>query len=144
MTTEEMRELLKRYRLGLCSEEEKQKIEAWYAAFENRDDWQWTEDEKQLFKDKLEKRIAAEIAGDALPIIAAKRNVIGWRIAAAVVFICVLTGLSFIYFNNRTNKPANAPISKVNNKLPHDALPGTSGAVLTLSNGTQISLDSSK
>ena len=57
---------------------------------------------------------------------------------AAAMFLVLIAGVS-IYFNNKKKLIVNHPISKV---LKQEVLPGGNKAFLTLSNGTNILLDS--
>jgi hypothetical protein len=62
-----------------------------------------------------------------------------WMYAAAIILVLVVG--SYIIFNQKTEKPTIA-----NNPTPvtKDVEPGKQGAILTLSNGKQIVLDSAK
>lgn len=66
-----------------------------------------------------------------------RRRYIGWYSAAA----CVLIGLTVGWFYLNRQQPPAAPVVH-KQTLPHDALPGTSGAVLILADGSKVVLDS--
>src|SRR5690606_26385248 len=61
-----------------------------------------------------------------------------WRLPAAAIIIC-LSGWLF-YFYHSAGRPLQQPV--VQTAPAHDALPGKYSALLTLSDGTQIPLDS--
>lgn len=61
-----------------------------------------------------------------------------WRAAAAVLFIGLAGGTAFLLYNQQAVPPATA----VNSKPMHNVVPGGNKAVLTLGDGSQITLDS--
>ncbi len=69
------------------------------------------------------------------PVLQPRRFTTGWKVAAAILGIVMATG---IYFLLSRQPAAVAPISQ----LQHDLPPGGNKAVLTLANGTKITLDS--
>ncbi len=75
---------------------------------------------------------------------ATSQRVIHFRkwIAAASIILC-LASLSWFFF---VKKPSSAPeqVTKKTNYIPTDIQPGKSGAILTLSDGTKIVLDSAQ
>lgn len=86
-----------------------------------------------LLYERIRDRIAA-IEEDVF------RPVTWWRTyaAAAAILVLLLAGGAFWYFN----QPVTAP--GVNNQYAHDEAPGGNKAVLTLADGTQITLDSAR
>ena len=65
-----------------------------------------------------------------------------WRFAAAAIIIGMIGTFSCFWFTQLKMQLATRAITKSEPSLAKDALPGTKGAVLTLSNGQQIVLDS--
>ncbi|HEY4290961.1 MAG TPA: FecR domain-containing protein [Puia sp.] len=61
-----------------------------------------------------------------------------WAAAAAILLLLAAT-TTILYLNHRKAAPAGTPASAI---AKQDILPGHSGAILTLSNGKQIVLDS--
>lgn len=140
MTREQAINLLQRYQQGLCSGEEQELVERWYALLEEKGDWKWKEEEKTLFEDDLFERISAEIsANDENRVVRMNNRFAWWKVAAAVV---VAGAASFMWISlSRTNekKQVAEPVAAVVNT--NDAQPGKTGAILTLANGQKILLD---
>lgn len=136
MTPEEAKILLQRYRMGLCTPEERQSVEDWYDAMAGQNKWQWTNEEKAAFENTLRSRIQNQIAA---PEITQMRQ---WfpRIAAAAVFIIMLGG-AWIYFKPVTKK---AFVQTLAHRFANDIAPGRNAAVLTLADGSKIILDEAK
>jgi ferric-dicitrate binding protein FerR (iron transport regulator) len=140
MTKEQAIILLQRYRQGVCSGEEKQAVERWYASLEAKGEWKWTDEEKALFGEELFERIAAEVAEDGKgKVIQMFKRLAGWKVAAAVLLLGATTFMWILLSgDNEKNQPVKhvATVKEVN-----DVEPGKTGAVLTLSNGQKILLD---
>ncbi len=68
------------------------------------------------------------------------RKMLWMRIAAAVVFILISSMAGYYYLYNSDRADLTKSISR--SKLSNDAAPGSNRAVLTLSDGTEIILDS--
>lgn len=144
MTNEEAKALLVRYNAGLCTEEEKNAIEAWYIMLEKDSDWKWTEEEKQLFSDSLRRRVFGNFERQRSKIVSFKKKRIIWAVAASVAAITVSTVIYALLSNPdaRRNVASSAPETTIAES--RDVLPGKTGAILTLNNGDQILLDSVK
>lgn len=89
--------------------------------------------------------LVMEEAGNAVPVIKLskpkKSSFFLRAVAAAIIFIMLGYGGYFLFFNK--NKKQAAPISATQeNRYKNDLKPGATGAILTLSNGKQIILDS--
>ena len=65
-----------------------------------------------------------------------------WRTAAAAIFILIIGSFIYLLFTQPKNHELTASVKKTELHLANDVLPGTKGAILTLSNGQQIVLDS--
>lgn len=141
MNTEQARELLKRYRLGLCSEDEKTAIEEWLASLVENGQWEWAETEKEAFNDMLQTRIRKEIDEiHTTPAIPQRRFRFFHFAAAAVVVFMVSAGIYTLFFRNAEKKETLT--HKVTPQTGNDVQPGENGAILTLANGEKIILDS--
>lgn len=140
MTAEKAIALLQRYREGSCSEEETKMVEQWYASLEAKSTWEWTDEEKNLFSEELFGRIMAEIAGDRNKKVIRMKNAFPWRRIAAGV---LLAGTSFFaWFTLNRSGDKEIKLEKIAVKQPvNDAFPGKTGAILTLSDGQQLLLD---
>lgn len=140
MTKEQAIILLQRYREGLCTKEEKEAVERWYASLEANGEWRWTNEEKALFGEELFERIAAEVAGNREgTVIQMSKRIAGWKVAAAVLLLGA-TALMWLLLSGDNEK--DQPVEYVATvKDVNDAEPGKAGAILTLSDGQKILLD---
>lgn len=139
MTKEQAIILLQRYREGLCSEEEKRTIERWYASLETNGEWEWTDEEKALFGEELLERISADVAEDRRGmVIQMSKRMSWWKVAAVVLLLGSAATWILFSGSNEEKRPVEhiAAVKDVN-----DAEPGKAGAILTLSNGQKILLD---
>ncbi len=67
------------------------------------------------------------------------RKLFKWRLPAAAATVICVAGLLYYFFNTPA-APSQPPVART--EAVHDALPGKYGAVLTLSDGRRIALDS--
>jgi len=143
MTNEEAKALLARYNAGLCSEEEKKVIEAWYTMLEKDSDWKWTEEEKQIFSSSLRRRVLGNIEQQSSKTVSFKKRKVIWAVAASVAAAILVSTVIYTLLSNSgahrniADTPTKTTIAQV-----RDVLPGKTGAILTLNNGEQILLDS--
>lgn len=64
-----------------------------------------------------------------------------WITRAAAIFIFLVSGIIYFQVNNNQEQPASAVKSK--QPAPHDILPGTHKAIITLGDGSTVLLDDS-
>lgn len=125
MDVQQIKDLLKRYEQGQCTEQEVAWIETWYLNQQARP-----------IENSIEELIADldEVEHKLLEHIAVKRVTLWPRIAAAASILCVLSIGGYFLLHKR------APQLATENKLVNEIAPGSNKAVLTLSNGKKISL----
>lgn len=123
MQNREAKELLKKYREGRCTAEEIALLESWYLEYED-----------ETKPDFTPEAIAEEKARvwQSLPVHQkqVKRVVIWPWIAAASVILCVTLA---VLFQKKDKQAVDTATAKI--------VPGGNNAILTLANGTKISLN---
>ena len=133
--------IFRKYLDGTATPEEKQFVEAWYGSFEKEpgilDDY--PEAGQQMLEDRMEQALRMHIETDRSRSTWKRitTNIRLGRVAAAAVLILSLAG-SWYYFTN-TGLPEQPQTGMASEP---DLAPGGNRAVLTLSNGKQIVLDS--
>ncbi|MCO5237174.1 MAG: FecR domain-containing protein [Chitinophagaceae bacterium] len=139
MTKEQAIILLQRYREGLCTEEERKAVERWYALLEAKGDWNWTDEEKALFREELFERVTLEIAGGEKDhVIEMPARISWWKVAAAVLVLGSAAAWIVLSGSHAKKQPVEL-VATVRDS--NDAPPGKTGAILTLSDGQKILLD---
>jgi len=98
------------------------------------DEWDYS---MQLLKNKLKEET---ISKPAIPKRVVRLHKYWWA-AAAVLIVFMSSALYFLVNNNRNNQNANEITTKTSN-LKDDVMPGGDKAMLTLSDGSTIVLDS--
>jgi len=156
LTNEQLKELLGRYRLGLCDNDEIQRIELWYQQELDRTDWDFQPGEEArvgaMLMDRLERRLGlqqvqeGEAARDqeAEYILPGKHRVFFLRRWAAVAAVIILLAGVGGYFWWARNAPKGQGAATGPSIAANDVLPGGNKAVLTLGDGKQIILDSAR
>lgn len=144
MNEAQARELLLRYRMGMCSAEETSTIEQWYDALADGSEWQWTPEQKLLFKAALWSDLAAGMNADAIAPIAdikRRKRFFPLRSISAAAVLLLLAGCFFLLRSRyRYAHKQAAALAAIQ---PHqDVVPGSNKALLTLADGTQVTLDS--
>lgn len=148
MTEEQAKELLHKYRLGLCTPAEETAILNWFDEASATPHPEWTEEEKSVFFELLNKRLSAQtglnlsaLAEESAPVIplekagTQKKSRWLWAAAAASIMAVLAAGAYFLLSNEHTApQVAKAPANT-------DVAPGRNGAILTLADGTQVVLD---
>jgi len=81
---------------------------------------------------------------ESLPVIKSRKKMFVWqRVAAAAVVFCAIAGAYFLWTEGRQHQ--EAAISKIKgNPLTVAIVPGSNKAILTLSDGSAIALDSTR
>lgn len=138
MDIQKIKELLQRYQSGNCTAAERELVENWYQGLVNTGEFAWEEGEKKLLEKDIEARLREQL--NHLPK-AEKARVfvlprIQWWAAASVILLIGLAGY-FLFFNNAAKQPALVKA------IPHEIIaPEANRAVITLSDGQEIYLDS--
>jgi transmembrane sensor len=138
--SEQVRMLLQRYRQGQCSPEEITIIENWYQQLLDKSDWDFQPGEEALTGERLKARmserlqpVSAQAPLKALPFYRRK----WYKMAAAACLLLLLAAGAWHWLGTTPLQP-----QKVTPIVLHDAAPGGNKAILTLSNGDHIILDS--
>lgn len=140
MNKKEALRLLEKYLNGTASVEEKALIDKWYNAFDLAESI--PEANSSGIKEELYRKIVSGLssreASEAGTIVPIYRRMI-FKVAAAIFFVLLSVG-AFFLLNNKESRHL-AGIQK-NQTLQNDIAPGGNKAILTLSNGSTIILDS--
>lgn len=139
MTSERLTILINKYLSGTASPEEEQELTAWYQAA-NEQEVHWpvaSEAEAAALKARLLSNLQAAIHPAAnirsIPFYRQPR----WQVAAAILIL--ISAGAWIWFNRSSN---NNPVISKTTTTPVHIVPGGDKAVLTLSDGSKIVLDS--
>jgi ferric-dicitrate binding protein FerR (iron transport regulator) len=139
MTTEEYLLLYEKFLAGNCTEQEKELLAGYLDGFE-LEEYPWKEEmgNKEQIRTEIYKRLQVQVKPGKrvlwMPVA---------RIAAvaAVVLIIVTAGLYRVFFHPSSQIPVEKKIAQ----LPGNSVkPGNNKAVLTLADGSEIVLDSTK
>lgn len=127
MTKRSAQDLLEKYRTGRCTAEERRLVEAWFAELGEE-----AYPEEDLVNDTQQRAWSA-----MKPLLPIRRPL--WKpvAAAAAVLILVLAGLYGYYYSNSESEKQTAAADGGATPI----VPGGREAVLTLSDGSKISLD---
>ncbi|WP_158995635.1 FecR family protein [Mucilaginibacter sp. L196] len=142
MNEEQAKQLLERYRKGLCSDEEQIAVEAWIEQELSEHSWNITHEDKlhfgQSLKDRIDlRRHSSDETGLQEQIRVSRFKIWLPRIAAAASILLFLSvGGYFIWHKQPQQQTAQNQIN--------DIAPGSNKAVLTLANGKQIILTGAK
>lgn len=123
MKKEDIEKLLDKYKTGACTPDEQAFVESWYLSYEDTPTHPITEEERLSDLDEV---------WNNLSIIQQKKKIILWpRIAAAAILILSISIGLLLYTKQKNN---------IQKSVVHDVKPGRNKAILTLSDGTKISL----
>jgi transmembrane sensor len=156
MTEEQLQELLLRFTQGLCTPEEEQLLMQWAKKQEELGAVSWTEKERNTFKNiqataitnatginlhpentKADSFHSANANATNIDFNSTKRISYTPWIAAASILLLIIAG--YFLYNNQSS--ANQKIIAANQQI---ISPGTNKALLILSDGTSIALDSAE
>lgn len=147
MDIQYLQDLIRKYNLDKCTEDEKLLLEQWYQSFE------WNQSDNDIKHDELihlreevfhgiKSRMAPSSGNQTVETDFGKTRSLffWWRFAAAAMVI--ITAGFFIY-NFSANKKHDISITPaLINEIPTDIKPGSSIAQLILADGSVVSLDS--
>lgn len=119
--------LLEKYKLGNCTDAERDIVETWYQKSDPEDPVQLSEEEIENSLERIRGRLNAE--SPARPI-----TKLWPRIAVAAAMVVVIFGVGLFYFSKDSTRPGPFAASA------NDVAPGKRGATLTLANGEKIKL----
>jgi len=134
---EKARDLLVKYRKGLCSEEEKRIVETWFDYISGESCWTVPFGEAEATRERMHANILQGIEKTGPVIKISRSRKMAWYAAAAVLFLALAANLAWFLQGKQEKRPLANVIDQ-----EHDILPGQSGAILTLANGEEIVLDS--
>ena len=135
-----MEELLEKYLTGAADANETKQLMDWYNSFndENVIVPAQAENEEEQIYERLQARMETIFRNSSLKQASRRRFSILYKCAAAAVVIVLLSG-SFWWWDNKKNSLPKEKSAIALNKI----LPGHNGAILTLSDGREVVLDSS-
>ncbi|QES90228.1 FecR family protein [Rhizosphaericola mali] len=138
MTKQEVELLLKKYRLGLCSDEEKKIIEDWYQKEYNASNFLWDKQDKEKFKQLLDSSIFPDI--DERNAIKVHRRPVYQYFTAAAAITGLIVGCIFLWRNHNENKKDwNLESQAV--RYQNDVDPGKAGATWIINNDKSYTLE---
>ncbi|MGZ3874775.1 MAG: hypothetical protein ACXVJD_17785, partial [Mucilaginibacter sp.] len=142
MDQQEFRQLIEKYLDGSASPEEEQLLLNFFDSFQS--DTEWNEEllgSKQLLEDKMLHRLQNTIDRSTADDRKVVRLFSVKRVAAAVIFLMVISSAVYYGFHKMVKGSASA-----NNvaAVKHDVDPGGNKAILTLGDGSTYVLDSAK
>lgn len=127
MHPKDIQELLKKYREGTCTDEEKALLESWYQNYELSD----LKEIPQHIRDEQLNEV-----WQSLPVHEHKLRRIPWlKLTAAAVLLIAFGTVLYLYLNKRVTRHGDVQVLAGNTIIP-----GSNKAILTLNDGRQISL----
>jgi len=127
-------ELIRKYLEGSCTEEEKALVESWHISDLSESTHIPTGEKIAAVHERMQAALSSHIQANRT--IAVVRRLWARRIAAAIILVILATG-GYRWF---VRKPAERAIAKSTRSA--DIAPGHEGAILTLSDGHALMLDS--
>jgi ferric-dicitrate binding protein FerR (iron transport regulator) len=139
MDANQFSDLLKRYRLGTCTEEERRWVEGWYDQRRNNIYNPLTNEDEQLAGERIYGNVMNVLTWETPKnVVPLWRQPRVWWIAAGTMLIMAAAG----YFA-MNNKPAATQTAEIPKPVVQPiVVPGGNKAVLTLADGSSIVLDS--
>ena len=130
MNEEEIKELLKRYREGNCTEQERESVELWFDITSGQSDWQWRDPaHKKNIKADILKGVTAAIEEPEQ-----KKNRLWPYISVAASVLLMLFSGWYFYLSDQ-KQLSQQPFHQI------AVAPGSKQAMLTLSDGSSVLLD---
>jgi ferric-dicitrate binding protein FerR (iron transport regulator) len=139
MDANQFSDLLKRYRLGTCTEEERKWVEGWYNERRNNIYNPLTNEEETLAGERMYGNVMTVLSYETPKnVVPLWRQSKVWWVAAGTIFIMATAG--YFVMNNKPVVTKTAEVPK--QPVVQPVLPGGNKAVLTLADGSTIVLDS--
>jgi ferric-dicitrate binding protein FerR (iron transport regulator) len=139
MDANQFSDLLKRYRLGTCTEEERQLVESWYNQRRNNIYNPLTNEEEQLAGERIYGNVMNVLTYETPKhVVPLWRQPRVWWVAAGTMLLMATAG--YFAMNNKQAATQTAEIPKP--VVQPIVVPGGNKAVLTLADGSSIVLDS--
>jgi transmembrane sensor len=139
MDAKQFSDLLKRYRLGTCTEEERKWVEGWYNERRNNIYTPLTNEEEAIAGERIYANVMTvlsyETPKNVVPLWRQPRI---WWVAAGTILIMATAG--YFLMNNKQAVTKTAEVPK--QPVVQPVVPGGNKAVLTLADGSTIVLDS--
>jgi ferric-dicitrate binding protein FerR (iron transport regulator) len=129
MFMKDAKDLIEKYKLGICTPEEKQIIESWFHHLGEHDISDFTEEELLASRERLHSNM--------LELITSSTPGSVWKRYLSAAAILIFVSFSIFFFL----KKQTSIVTKDNSNLVNDIQPGNNKAVLTLADGKKISLD---
>jgi transmembrane sensor len=140
LTKQQISDLADKLLKGIISEKERALLEDWYNQ-QAPDSIDWIKDSNATsLKERLFQSIQQEIYSDQSAVSIRKTNRIGWRYTAAAMIILAFGIGGYFAISNKPRKEITQ--SSIQRQVKKDIAPGRNKAMLTLSNGSTIILDS--
>ena len=147
MDIQYLQDLIRKYNLNKCTEDEKLLLEQWYQSFEwNQSDNDIKHADLMHLRDEvfsgIKNRMAPSSGDQTVERDFGKTRSLffWWRFAAAAM---VIVSVAFFIYDTSSHKKHNISIASViGNKTVEDIKPGSSIAQLILADGSVVSLDS--
>lgn len=138
MDSQQAKALLQKYQSGNCTPEESEWVETWYKVLVDTGDLQWEEGEKDWVQQSIEARIMKQVNAstekEKTRFFISPRYI--WWAAASLIFL--LGAFSYVMLFNTAGD--SVEMVKV---IPAEVkAPASNKAVITLSNGQKVYLDS--
>jgi len=138
MNANHFSDLLQRYRLGTCSEEEKEWVEGWYHERRNDTYNPLTIEEEEIVGERIYsnvQEVLSSVTAERIIPIWRKKKV--WWVAAGTMMLMATAGYFLFSHKNPVPKIVQTPIPQT-----RPVTPGGNKALLTLGDGSVIVLDS--
>jgi transmembrane sensor len=129
MFMKDAKDLIEKYKLGICTPEEKQIIETWFHHLGENEISDFTEDELVASRERLHTNML-ELTRSSNPVLVWKRYL---SAAAILIFVSFST---FFFLKEQTSIVTKDPGNAIN-----EIRPGNNKAVLTLADGKKITLN---